>query len=89
MNGQLTLSLEHHRLTGINAVAQMDPYMQCRLITAMRSKNQSTVYALNEGCTLTWLGRGIKPVFVQEFMSNGGQLSDLACCLDQIEALPA
>ena len=87
MTAQLALSLEHHRLTGINAVAQMDPYMQCRLITAMRSQNRRTVYALNEGCTLTWLGGGMKPVFVQEFMSYGGELSVLACHLDQLEAL--
>lgn len=91
MTGQLALSLQFHqdRATGIDAVRLDSPAARSTLLRKMRQQGRSTIHAMRCGnCTLTWWGIGPAPVFVADYLSEGGQLAALTCTRDQIEALP-
>lgn len=71
-------------LTGQAAVPLMDEGTRRRLAVDILRRRPGTVYLMgtNRENLLTWSGRGRRPLWVEQWLKDGGTLEQLAARLD-------
>lgn len=76
---QLALTLDHP-MTGHVAAHLLTPARRRRILANYGTGRSSVTFYIrkSDGGLMTWSGKGQKPMWVKQWLDNGGRLEDLA-----------